>query len=404
MDHQKELQELRADLMEEMKIWTDKFERQLEKQIWKTMRVPCNLYEALITLTMGDLNEIRQHLNIKGISGLKKADMVIALNELIPAKFDTVLYALDQGRYNLLKEVAKNGGIFSLGKMSPDQALSLRRYSLLYPTEMNGQHMLVMPNELRDRFLNRDNSRLQEAVKRNTEWIWLTHSMVFYYGVVDTGYIMNRIQQLSSYEVDLKRFIYVMSVALDTYKLIGYSEYGYYYHTVNNQDDIITERNKRSDLKYYPFTKEQLYKIEFLKPFDRTPEVEKFISFISDYYNIKNDQTDEFVYNMVDIINNTNDKKDMFTFIQKNFILTNSDITQHLHALAMDLYNHTRMWRLKGYTPKELSCDEQPQKLPVSDERLESTKNQEKRTYAKVGRNDLCPCGSGKKYKKCCGK
>jgi len=25
------------------------------------------------------------------------------------------------------------------------------------------------------------------------------------------------------------------------------------------------------------------------------------------------------------------------------------------------------------------------------------------RSAAKVGRNDLCPCGSGKKYKKCCG-
>jgi uncharacterized protein len=24
-------------------------------------------------------------------------------------------------------------------------------------------------------------------------------------------------------------------------------------------------------------------------------------------------------------------------------------------------------------------------------------------TVAKVGRNDPCPCGSGKKYKKCCG-
>ena len=23
---------------------------------------------------------------------------------------------------------------------------------------------------------------------------------------------------------------------------------------------------------------------------------------------------------------------------------------------------------------------------------------------SKVGRNDLCPCGSGKKYKQCCGK
>ncbi len=26
-----------------------------------------------------------------------------------------------------------------------------------------------------------------------------------------------------------------------------------------------------------------------------------------------------------------------------------------------------------------------------------------KRSTAKVGRNDPCPCGSGKKYKKCCG-
>jgi preprotein translocase subunit SecA len=26
-----------------------------------------------------------------------------------------------------------------------------------------------------------------------------------------------------------------------------------------------------------------------------------------------------------------------------------------------------------------------------------------RRTAPKVGRNDPCPCGSGKKYKKCCG-
>jgi uncharacterized protein YecA (UPF0149 family) len=25
------------------------------------------------------------------------------------------------------------------------------------------------------------------------------------------------------------------------------------------------------------------------------------------------------------------------------------------------------------------------------------------RGTAKIGRNDPCPCGSGKKYKKCCG-
>jgi len=27
-----------------------------------------------------------------------------------------------------------------------------------------------------------------------------------------------------------------------------------------------------------------------------------------------------------------------------------------------------------------------------------------RRTQKKIGRNDPCPCGSGKKYKKCCGR
>ena len=31
-------------------------------------------------------------------------------------------------------------------------------------------------------------------------------------------------------------------------------------------------------------------------------------------------------------------------------------------------------------------------------------KIQPRRVEEKVGRNDPCPCGSGKKYKKCCGK
>jgi preprotein translocase subunit SecA len=33
-------------------------------------------------------------------------------------------------------------------------------------------------------------------------------------------------------------------------------------------------------------------------------------------------------------------------------------------------------------------------------EKIETVRREGK----KVGRNDPCPCGSGKKYKKCCGK
>ena len=39
-------------------------------------------------------------------------------------------------------------------------------------------------------------------------------------------------------------------------------------------------------------------------------------------------------------------------------------------------------------------------KIEVMDFNL---KKQSKTVNKKIGRNDLCPCGSGKKYKKCCG-
>jgi uncharacterized protein YecA (UPF0149 family) len=44
----------------------------------------------------------------------------------------------------------------------------------------------------------------------------------------------------------------------------------------------------------------------------------------------------------------------------------------------------------------------------TEDERLEEQKNRRKEfakiPKKKIGRNDLCPCGSGLKYKNCCGK
>ena len=45
--------------------------------------------------------------------------------------------------------------------------------------------------------------------------------------------------------------------------------------------------------------------------------------------------------------------------------------------------NRSRQWILNGYTPQEL---------------------QSNNITTKIGRNEKCPCGSGKKYKQCCGK
>ncbi|MFS0689327.1 SEC-C metal-binding domain-containing protein [Sporosarcina sp. 179-K 8C2 HS] len=56
-----------------------------------------------------------------------------------------------------------------------------------------------------------------------------------------------------------------------------------------------------------------------------------------------------------------------------------------------DIANTTRYWKNRGHTPIELSQFEKPHLRPLPAE-----------PARKVGRNDSCPCGSGKKYKKCC--
>lgn len=62
--------------------------------------------------------------------------------------------------------------------------------------------------------------------------------------------------------------------------------------------------------------------------------------------------------------------------------------------LLFNAKNNTRMMENKGYTPSELFEVMQKQRENVIDFPVKKR--------VKVGRNDPCPCGSGKKYKKCC--
>ena len=67
-------------------------------------------------------------------------------------------------------------------------------------------------------------------------------------------------------------------------------------------------------------------------------------------------------------------------------VLSNLKEVQQFTQLMQKAHNHTRMWINRGYSPQEIREIMGAPKAKV-----------------KVGRNDPCPCGSGKKYKKCCG-
>lgn len=77
-----------------------------------------------------------------------------------------------------------------------------------------------------------------------------------------------------------------------------------------------------------------------------------------------------------------------------NLIFDEEKQLQEFINLIMLAKNNTRIWENNGYTPSELHG--------ILSERNKNIVKFPTLQRQKVGRNDPCPCGSGKKYKKCC--
>ncbi len=92
------------------------------------------------------------------------------------------------------------------------------------------------------------------------------------------------------------------------------------------------------------------------------------------------------------------DEADFQSYIdlfEENDILFDFDQIQHLMKHIVEVRNNTRLWLNHGHTPNELFAKERNYLNPIPNKPLQ---------IAKIGRNEPCPCGSGKKYKKCCGR
>jgi len=83
---------------------------------------------------------------------------------------------------------------------------------------------------------------------------------------------------------------------------------------------------------------------------------------------------------------------------------TEAEKIHHFFQEMNEFHKNTRLWVLKGHTPNEMMEEELKHLRPLPEKEYKSSSHGELTVIKgeKVGRNDPCPCGSGKKYKKCC--
>ena len=82
-----------------------------------------------------------------------------------------------------------------------------------------------------------------------------------------------------------------------------------------------------------------------------------------------------------------------------------SDLISRIKEESLKRLFHVKVQREEeGADMKERAAAPRPARVVLSRGDIKSAgKTTQKREGAKIGRNDPCPCGSGKKYKKCCG-
>lgn len=165
-------------------------------------------------------------------------------------------------------------------------------------------------------------------------------------------------------------------------------------------DEFDLMLTKKSDKPYYvPNKKELLNYVDELY-FEKNKEYEKVINYMRKKFpDLPDYEIEEVGEEIHDKFAFDFDLQSVFNFLNRRDMEFESEKSfEEFAFLLVDLSNHTRLWENNGFTPRELSNLVNKEENNIDEEKKEPFIRKKK----KIGRNDPCPCGSGKKYKKCC--
>ena len=374
------------------------WEKYINSTLKRSVPTEMNLVNSLSTRTKDELDNIRYNLKVEGASRMRKQEMAEAIAKEVVPFFTRWVSSIGQGEYDFLKLLAEKG-------VSPDVfgnefvPCFLMSMGFIHPAgqEINGKREVVyyMPEELREIWKKIDSGALTSLVDLNTEVVRLTSGLLFYYGYVDfetlykmvTGYLDKAQLEMLTFQ----EFIEVM------YNADGYSHSiracysGMKYINVNNEISLEKAQKAHPDIDYHKFGYEEVYNAGEDNYIDATPEYKALAQYIMN--NTKAD-----VLKAAEIVNRIN----LYHQYGASLNEINEDILQkepklngmtpEIVPLLINYLNNTRLWMARGNTPNELD-EAHSWKAAV-------TASKKK----KIGRNEPCPCGSGKKYKNCCGR
>lgn len=362
-----------------------KLQNKLEEKLWVRIKVPATIDYLIGKLTKAELTSTRQYLKLKGVSTLKKEELVkIICGELI-SRSQEIFAEFDEEVYHLLKHTVGQGGWIDFQSLNIEQILYLRDRGVLFPGIVDGKKVLVMANEFVESFQKEDGPELYGIIQENTYWTCLIKGLLYYFGVLSADQLTEELLKRETIETkDIPRFAKILEFVQKYYGAYQAFDGGLAHLAVSNPNALQKELEKKNEQSFYPFTTEQLVRAGVTGYKDKNEAFLRFSKFLTSSFSIPGESAEEITETCVLYIREGGSLQALMDYIGQRVQLEFTQLKSLMEELVY-LSNHSRQWVVKGYTPSEL--------LP---------RDLKKLSKIKIGRNDPCYCGSGKKYKKCC--
>lgn len=371
-----------------------------EEKRWTAIEPQVSLVEALGRLSRQELTAIRIKWNVTGASSLNKNDLADKLAASVADRLPELLKLFDEERYQVVKTAAdRSDALPALD--DPYHVKYFMECGLLFPGTIDGKRVMIMPQEVKEFFRGNDSSALRSAVRDNSRLVRLVQGMLAYYGALRAEELEKRLalylkEVPASQELDR-----LLAERLEYAAGWQRGDYGYADEAAGQPEQLLEQHEGQKEIAYYPFKAEQLLQAGAPDFVERNMSFRSFVRFILTNYSVTEEEADEVVTELTWSIQNGLPLHACIETLQEQFEMEDDAIAAGFVAHLTALNNNTRLWALKGYTPAELS--------PSGSAGAAGKPGTTAGTTApiaggrKVGRNDPCPCGSGKKYKKCCG-
>jgi hypothetical protein len=377
-----------------------------QEQYWPPIQHPISSEDALSRLTKDELTEIRKRFSVSGASSLKKQELAGVLAVETLRELPYVLALMDQTRYDVLKKVANKDGAAAV-----EADILMIRYfeglGILFRGSISGENVVVMPQELLEAFRMWDTQDYQAMVRRNTEWILLAQGLLHYYGVLSWEEMKQFVMQYTGADnEDYTLFELVIRDSGDYQASLAATRDIVAHADVMDSGLVREEQAQRAELPFYPLTKQQVLQASDPRYIEKTPSFQALVKYLMQQYGMTRAEAEEEADLIVYDIKLGDSPSQMLESIQDKFELADESMVRDFIRLLSELMNNTRLWFLKGHTPSEAGAilrGSSGQSEPAAPPPGGKAEVYQFATKQKVGRNDPCPCGSGKKFKKCCG-